>query len=639
MNKGDDPYEILGIPHDADEAHIKKAYFKLARQYHPDKQTTEEDKATNGAIFARISDAYDLLNDPVRRYDWRSANEGKFRSVGAAPPSRPSPQTTSRPARSSSYQGPTRSTAPPPSSPGYRASPMARRSPGAGSSHMRSRVPPNQPPHRGGGGGAHPNMRHQSMAPNHHQQRPQQQHPPHHHQPQGRQRNSWPEPRHDNNARSPFEVLGIHWNADRVEVISAYRFLAQKYHPSKQRSEEARMHAAMKMTEVTRAFEILKDPNKLHEWQMRCKGSPQSRASPPSKPTPGRRNPAARNSNGGSLGGSMHSTRNGRPLRPKHNEFRTARSLSPKGKRRTKKISVVEKLGLPKTNHGESPTNNVSKKDNNNKEEKKSPKKERNKLRINSVIDKLGLPRLSTHADKDDVAGQAETGTKEDNGKTKKEENHKKTSVINKLGLPRNSNREERDDDNEQKGMEEAENKKTFHGESPAETNEPKKDKEEKKSKKEGKLKMNSVIDKLGLPRLSTHADKDNVSGQKETGDEENGKSLKEEKHKKTSAGLPRNSDKTEGDDDTEQKGMEVEENKPSGKEAPESSVKEAPEESSPKKTKKKKKSKGSTIMIWKREKHTSASEKSFETSHTDEECLSDEQASPIQPRNQNSER
>lgn len=86
MQKDEDPYKILGVPYDASEADIKKAYRKAALKYHPDRQQTEEDKERAHDTFAKVSEAYATLTDPVKRYDWKMANEAKIkgRSNGSA---------------------------------------------------------------------------------------------------------------------------------------------------------------------------------------------------------------------------------------------------------------------------------------------------------------------------------------------------------------------------------------------------------------------------------------------------------------------------------------------------------------------------------------------------------------------------
>lgn len=58
-----DYYAILGIPSDADERTIKRAYRQLARRYHPD--TSQEDVAAER--FIEIQQAYELLLDPIQR--------------------------------------------------------------------------------------------------------------------------------------------------------------------------------------------------------------------------------------------------------------------------------------------------------------------------------------------------------------------------------------------------------------------------------------------------------------------------------------------------------------------------------------------------------------------------------------------
>jgi molecular chaperone DnaJ len=81
-----DYYEILGIPKNADEREIKKAYRTLARKYHPDvcKEPGAEER------FKQINEAYGVLSDPQKRaqYDhvghegYTSASRGSYAGGG-----------------------------------------------------------------------------------------------------------------------------------------------------------------------------------------------------------------------------------------------------------------------------------------------------------------------------------------------------------------------------------------------------------------------------------------------------------------------------------------------------------------------------------------------------------------------------
>jgi curved DNA-binding protein len=59
-----DYYEVLGVPRAASDEEIKKAFRKLARQYHPD---VAKDKKTAEQKFKEINEAYEVLGDPAKR--------------------------------------------------------------------------------------------------------------------------------------------------------------------------------------------------------------------------------------------------------------------------------------------------------------------------------------------------------------------------------------------------------------------------------------------------------------------------------------------------------------------------------------------------------------------------------------------
>ena len=78
-----DYYALLGVPRDADEAALKKAYRRLAMEHHPDRNGG--DKAAE-ARFKEITEAYEVLRDTEKRaiYD-RYGEDGLRRGMGGAP--------------------------------------------------------------------------------------------------------------------------------------------------------------------------------------------------------------------------------------------------------------------------------------------------------------------------------------------------------------------------------------------------------------------------------------------------------------------------------------------------------------------------------------------------------------------------
>ena len=67
-----DLYEILGVPRDASQEDIKKAYRRLAREYHPDVSQSHDAEDR----FKEIAGAYEILSDPAKRQQYDRYGQG-----------------------------------------------------------------------------------------------------------------------------------------------------------------------------------------------------------------------------------------------------------------------------------------------------------------------------------------------------------------------------------------------------------------------------------------------------------------------------------------------------------------------------------------------------------------------------------
>ncbi|CAH0383380.1 unnamed protein product [Bemisia tabaci] len=94
---GKDYYDILGIPRNASPQEVKKAYYQLAKKYHPDQNKTDPNASKK---FQEVSEAYEVLSDDTKRkqYDsWGQTSEEMDRQGRSSPGSQ-------GPGRQGSYQ-------------------------------------------------------------------------------------------------------------------------------------------------------------------------------------------------------------------------------------------------------------------------------------------------------------------------------------------------------------------------------------------------------------------------------------------------------------------------------------------------------------------------------------------------------
>ena len=79
-NQKRDPYEVLGVPRDASQDDIKKAYRKLARQFHPDANPDDQDAEKNFKESLELNKkdceaCFYLGSVYSRKEDWEKSGE------------------------------------------------------------------------------------------------------------------------------------------------------------------------------------------------------------------------------------------------------------------------------------------------------------------------------------------------------------------------------------------------------------------------------------------------------------------------------------------------------------------------------------------------------------------------------------
>ena len=79
-----DYYKVLGVERSASADDVRKAYRKLAMQYHPDRNPGDKQSEDR---FKEINEAYQVLNDPQKRarYDQLGGAYSNWQQRGGTP--------------------------------------------------------------------------------------------------------------------------------------------------------------------------------------------------------------------------------------------------------------------------------------------------------------------------------------------------------------------------------------------------------------------------------------------------------------------------------------------------------------------------------------------------------------------------
>lgn len=74
-NSKQDFYQVLGVPRTASQKEIKKAYYQMAKKYHPD---TNKDDPQAKEKFAQLAEAYEVLSDETKRKQYDTYGSAGF---------------------------------------------------------------------------------------------------------------------------------------------------------------------------------------------------------------------------------------------------------------------------------------------------------------------------------------------------------------------------------------------------------------------------------------------------------------------------------------------------------------------------------------------------------------------------------